>query len=165
MNSNARTFANMPSPDFQSQDVRFARAFSLIDSALAAHTFPAATLAVTHRGRLVAWRGFGQFTYDAESTIVSPVTIFDVASLTKVIATTAMAMLLYERGLLDLDLPVGSVLPEFTALADPHKRDVTVRMLLAHSSGLPDYERLFERAHNRDELIELAITMPLAAAP
>jgi serine-type D-Ala-D-Ala carboxypeptidase len=165
MNSNARTFANMPSPDFQSQDVRFAGAFAIIDSAIAARAFPAASLAVTHRGKLVAWRGFGRFTYDPESTIVSPVTIFDLASLTKVIATTAMAMLLYERGLLDLDLPVGSVLPEFVALRDPHKRDVTVRMLLAHSSGLPAYERLFERAQSRDELIELAITMPLAAPP
>jgi CubicO group peptidase (beta-lactamase class C family) len=75
-----------------------------------------------------------------------------------------MAMLLYERGQVDLEAPVISVLPEFAS--DDSRRDqVTVRMLLAHSSGLPAYERLFERARSREELIRAAMTVPLTADP
>ena len=98
---------------------------------------------------------------------VSPTTIFDLASLTKVVATTPMAMLLYERGLLDLDAPLSAIVPEFTADAerDPRRHDVTLRMLLAHSSGLPAYEKLFLKARTRDELLQAAFATPLAADP
>src|SRR4051794_28247508 len=102
----ARSFANMPAPEFNEQEQRFARAFEIISTAIGEHAFPAASLAVTYRGKLVAWKGFGSFTYDPESTIVSPTTIFDIASVTKVVSTTAMAMILYERGVLDLEMPV-----------------------------------------------------------
>ena len=92
--------------------------------------------------------------------------IFDLASLTKVVATTAMAMILYERGLLDLEAPVTVVVPEFAEGLDgdgdgTRRREVTLRMLLAHSSGLPAYEKLFLRATTRDELLHAAFTTPL----
>jgi CubicO group peptidase (beta-lactamase class C family) len=90
--------------------------------------------------------------------------MYDLASVTKVIATTTMAMILYERGELDLDLPVAAAIPEFTS-EDARKRRVTVRHLLAHSSGLPAYEKLFLRARTRDELLHAAYTMPLTADP
>ena len=84
-------------------------------------------------------------------------------------ATTAMAMVLYERGLLNLESPVASILPEFVSLApasqQAERRAVTVRMLLAHSSGLPAYVKLFETAHTRDELIRAALATPLVAVP
>ena len=78
-----------------------------------------------------------------------------------------MAMLLYERGLLDLDAPVSAIVPEFTSIAakDPRRHEVTLRMLLAHSSGLPAYEKLFLKARTRDELLQAAFTMPLTADP
>jgi CubicO group peptidase (beta-lactamase class C family) len=80
-----------------------------------------------------------------------------------------MAMLLYECGQLDLESPVESILPAFVSLAPSHQRErreaVTVRMLLAHSSGLPAYEKLFEFATNRDELIRAALTTPLLTDP
>jgi serine-type D-Ala-D-Ala carboxypeptidase len=118
-------------------------------------------------------KAFGQFTYEHNpeggDRDVTPATLFDLASLTKVLATTTMAMLLYERGLLDLDIPVSAILPEFissTRLPRDHRRqEVSVRMLLAHSSGLPAYERLFLRAHTRDELLHAAFTTPLTADP
>jgi CubicO group peptidase (beta-lactamase class C family) len=88
---------------------------------------------------------------------VTSATLFDLASLTKVVATTSMAMILYERGLLELETPVIGVVPEFMADAcgepAPRRRDVTFRMLLAHSSGLPAYEKLFLKAHSRDDLL------------
>ena len=100
---------------------------------------------------------------------VAPATLFDFASLTKVVATTTMAAILYERGLLELDAPLLGTIPEFLIDScgepDPRRRNVTVRMLLAHSSGLPAYEKLFLKAHARDELLRAAFTMPLSADP
>jgi serine-type D-Ala-D-Ala carboxypeptidase len=75
-----------------------------------------------------------------------------------------MAMILYERGLLDLDIPVVSIVGEFSG-EDPRRDEVTLRMLLAHSSGLPAYEKLFLRAHNRDQLLQAVCSMPLANDP
>jgi len=75
-----------------------------------------------------------------------------------------MAMILYERGLLDLEAPVTAIVPEFAG-DDDHRREITLRMLLAHSSGLPAYEKLLLRAQTRDDLLQAALSTPLAAAP
>jgi serine-type D-Ala-D-Ala carboxypeptidase len=78
-----------------------------------------------------------------------------------------MAMLLYERGLLDLDAPVAAIVPEVVsdAARDHRRHDVTLRMLLTHSSGLPAYERLFLKVHTRDQLLGAAFITPLADDP
>ena len=158
-----------PRPDFSGQEKQFARAFAFIREAIAHRAFPGAALAVTHQGALVASEGFGRFTYSDDAPQVQAETIFDLASVTKVVATTAVAMLLYERGRLPLEEPVANTLPEFVSLAPKHQRAwreaVTVRMLLAHSSGLPAYEKLFEFATTREDLIHAAMTTRLAAAP
>jgi CubicO group peptidase (beta-lactamase class C family) len=145
----------------------FGSAFSILQKGIADHAFPAASVAITHRGRLIALKTLGAFTYEPNSPTVVPTTLFDLASLTKVVATTPMAMLLYERGLLDLDAPVAAILPEFAAAAkkDPRRHAVTIRMLLSHSSGLPAYEKLFLKAGTRAELLLAALTMPLVADP
>jgi len=75
-----------------------------------------------------------------------------------------MAMILYQRGLLDLEAPVSVVLPEFVQNSQP-RREVTFRMLLAHSSGLPAYDKLFLGAHTREELLAAAFATPLTADP
>jgi CubicO group peptidase (beta-lactamase class C family) len=146
------------------QEQRFASAFGIVEKAIAAHAFPACSLAVCFRGELVAYKAFGRFTYDRIAPEATTATLFDLASLTKVVATTAMAMILYERGLLDLEAPVTAIIPGFGG-ADVNRREVTVRMLLAHSSGLPAYERLFLRAHDRAELLQHALTTELAEIP
>jgi CubicO group peptidase (beta-lactamase class C family) len=78
-------------------------------------------------------------------------------------------MLLYERGQLELEAPVIGVIPEFMADAcgepAPRRRDVTFRMLLAHSSGLPAYEKLFLKEHSRQALLRAAFTTSLSTAP
>jgi serine-type D-Ala-D-Ala carboxypeptidase len=80
-----------------------------------------------------------------------------------------MAMILYERGLLELEAPVIGVVPEFMADScgelDARRRDVTFRMLLAHSSGLPSYEKLFLKAHSSDDLLRAAFTTSLSTDP
>ena len=72
--------------------------------------------------------------------------------------------MLYERGLLELEAPISGSTPEFLT-GDARRREVTFRMLLAHSSGLPAYEKLFLKAHRRDELLQLAFTTSLSADP
>jgi CubicO group peptidase (beta-lactamase class C family) len=79
--------------------------------------------------------------------------VFDLASVSKVVATTTAAAILYERGTLDLE---GRV---------PGRDDLTLPGLLAHTSGLPAYIRLFEQTHDRNELLRLAYSTPLEAAP
>jgi len=153
-----------PVPDCAVQDTQFARAFSVIEKAILERAFPAAAIAVTHGERFVAHKAFGRFTYESNSAKVLPNTVFDLASVTKVVATTTMAMILYERGLLDLDLPILSLVPEFHT-DDPRRKQVTVRMLLAHSSGLPAYEKLFLKAKTREELLAATFSTPLANDP
>jgi serine-type D-Ala-D-Ala carboxypeptidase len=169
---------------FERQDELFSSAFSILRDAIAQHAFPAASIAVTHADKLVALESFGHLAYEEDSkgapSLSRPVrqgggfdatlaTLFDIASLTKPVATTTMAMLLYQRGLLELDAPVIGTVPEFLADScgdvDRRRRDVTFRMLLAHSSGLPAYEKLFLRARTRDDLLRAAFTTSLSADP
>jgi CubicO group peptidase (beta-lactamase class C family) len=160
----AQTALQTPGPAYQQQDHVFTRAFELLSQAIQQRAFPSASVAVTHRGKLVCLKAFGHFLYDSDTPEATTGSIFDLASLTKVVATTTMAMILYERGLLDLEVPVGSVLPEFKT-DDPRRRQVTLHMLLAHSSGLPAYEKLFLKARDRDELLGAALHTPLKHEP
>ncbi len=151
------------------QDDIFASAFGVLENAMADRAFPSASIAVTDRGRLVARKALGRFTYDSDSPLVTSGTLFDVASLSKVVATATVAMILYERGLVDLDAPVVGIVPEFAEVGagggDARRRTVTLRMLLAHSSGLPAYEKLFLKAGTRKQLLRAALTTALVAEP
>ena len=136
---------------------------------------------MTRAGKLVALKSLGNFAFEKDPEGAPPLsrslrqgggfdlqvhasTLFDLASLTKPIATTTMAMVLYERGLLELESPVAGVIPEFLT-SEERRKSVTFRMLLAHSSGLPAYEKLFLRTRNRDDLLPAAFTTPLSADP
>jgi CubicO group peptidase (beta-lactamase class C family) len=182
MPGSSHALNHSPIPSFDDQDQRFSAAFSILRQAIADRAFPAASVAVTQAGKLTALKSFGTFVYEKDQEGVPskpslggvldvdwrvvPGTLFDVASLTKPIATTTMAMILYERGELELDAPIAGTVPEFTrGQSDPRRRLVTIRQLLAHSSGLPAYEKLFLKAHSRDDLLRAAFTMPLAADP
>ena len=174
--------------DFDRQDDQLSSAFAILRQAIREEAFPAASIAITREGKLAGLQSFGKFIYDKDEVgapllpdvgkswdfardhrTVTPTTLFDLASLTKVIATTTMAMILYERGLLELEAPVIGTLPQFlldaTGNSDPRRHEVTFRMLLAHSSGLPAYERLYLKAQTREELLNAAFAMPLAADP
>jgi len=162
--NDSASFPRLP-PAFEEQEHNFSSAFSVVETAIAERAFPGASVAVTHGGRLVAVKAFGRFTYDPDSPLVALATLFDLASLTKVVATTAMAMVLYERGLLDLDAPVVGIVPEFAEAGDARRGMVSVRMLLAHSSGLPAYEKLFLKVGTRQQLLRLAFATQLTADP
>jgi CubicO group peptidase (beta-lactamase class C family) len=164
LNSETHASPHRPAPAFEQQDSVFQAAFASLNQAISHKVFPAASVAVTHRGSLVALQSFGRFTYNSASPPAMVAGIFDLASVSKIIATTTMAMILYQRGLLDLEMPVASIVPEFLA-GDSRRRDITLRLLLAHSSGLPAYEKLFLRAQTRAELLAAAFQTPLVTNP
>ncbi len=124
--------------------------------------FPGAVLAVGHRGKLVGPRSFGRLSYDDNAPPTAADTIYDLASLTKVIATTTMAMILVDEGRLDLDAPVRDFLPRFTG---PGKEKVTIRHLLTHSSGVDWWAPLYEELRGQPAYVERIQAMDLVYEP
>jgi CubicO group peptidase (beta-lactamase class C family) len=149
------------------QRQRFAAAYSILEQAVAQQAFPGAAFGVLLRGEVLALDGVGGFTYAESTEPVNASTVYDLASVTKVIATTSMAMLLYQRGQLSLDQPLVQILPAFAQgeSIGSARHQVTLRMLLAHTSGLAGYVRLFEIARSREELLDACLRLPLEAAP
>ncbi|HTZ89276.1 MAG TPA: serine hydrolase domain-containing protein [Alloacidobacterium sp.] len=156
-----------PPLDILDQPLRFAAVRAVLEQAVSEHAFPGAAYGVLLDGHVVALDAVGRFTYASDSPAVAAETVFDLASVTKVMATTAAAMLLFDRGILDLDMPVGEILPGFVIGRAPGsgKERVTMRMLLAHSSGLPAYARLFEQHTSANALLRACLQMPLEAQP
>lgn len=146
---------------------RFAAAYRVLEEAVAARAFPGCAFGVLAGGEVAVEDALGRFTYDPESQLVTADTIYDVASLTKVVATTAAAMLLVQRGEIDLDSPLGELLPGFVAgrvPGDPARR-VTLKNLLAHNSGLPGYVEMFRTATTPAALFQACLQLPLEAEP
>jgi beta-glucosidase-like glycosyl hydrolase/CubicO group peptidase (beta-lactamase class C family) len=108
---------------------------SIVDSA-----FPGCAISAGFQGGLVIEQGFGTYTYDPRSKKVGVSSIFDLASLTKVVATTTITMILYDQGLLKLDWKVADIIPDFQGT---DKEQVTIRHLLTHTSGLPGWEKFY----------------------
>src|SRR5437868_5036716 len=140
------------------------RGLAVLAHGVELRAFPGAAFAVQRNGETVLQGAVGRFTYDEGSADVTLSTVFDLASVTKVVATTAMAMVLYQGGKLELTQPVIELLPEFRT-ADVRRKRVTVEMLLAHSSGLPAYVKLFQQAKSREGLLNLAFQIPLQVDP
>jgi CubicO group peptidase (beta-lactamase class C family) len=149
------------------QRTRFAAARAILEDAVRDRAFPGSAYGVLLNDEIVALDSVGRFRFDEDSQDVLPDTVFDLASVTKVMATTSMAMLLFDRGILDLETPIGEILPGFVVgrAAGSGKERVTMRMLLAHSSGLPAYARLFEQHTSSNALLRACLQMPLEAAP
>lgn len=139
-----------------------ARLDSIVEAALADGAATGAALAVGRHGRLVHLRGYGVTQQGPQGRPVDERTIFDLASLTKVVGTTTAAMLLEEQGLLELDRRVVEYLPE---LDDPAKAGITVRMLLTHTGGLEAFAPLFREYRGREQYLEQINRRPLRAAP
>jgi CubicO group peptidase (beta-lactamase class C family) len=133
---------------------------SFLDSVIAAGAAPGAVLGVSVAGQRYIYAS-GRLTRD-EPAPTEPTTVYDLASLTKVVGLTAAVMLAVEDGKLELDAPVRRYLPAF---AGEEKERVTIRLLLAHASGLPAWRPLFREAETRERVFALAAATPLAAPP
>lgn len=159
--------SNPPAAPFIGRVGRFAVALHILEEAIAARAFPGCAFGVLVDGEVVLEGALGRFTYEETAPAVAAETVYDVASLTKVVATTAAAMLLVQRGQLDLDTPLSALLPGFVAgreAEDPARR-VALRHLLAHNSGLPGYIEFFRTASTPAALFDACLEVPLQAEP
>jgi CubicO group peptidase (beta-lactamase class C family) len=139
-----------------------ARLDSIVRLGLEQGAAPGAALAVGRFGRLVLLKGYGATDYAPGAPAAEPTTLYDLASLTKVIATTTAAMILEEEGKLDLSRTVQSYLPEFSA---PDKATITVRMLLTHRGGLEAFAPLWKEFRGRADYLTQINARPLANPP
>lgn len=121
---------------------------SILLRAVADSASPGLAIAVGRHGRLVRLRGYGVLDWATDARPATPASLWDMASVTKVSTTTTAAMILAEEGRLELDAPVVSYLPWWSA-GDPRKKEVTVRQLLLHRAGLPPFIRFFEFAEGK----------------
>jgi CubicO group peptidase (beta-lactamase class C family) len=125
--------------------------------------YPGAIVVIGRRDSILYSRGYGRFTWSSSSAVPRPdSTLWDIASISKVVGTTAAMMRLVDDGRVKLDAPVRRYLPRFSGGA---KSGVTVRMLLDHTSGLRSYAPFYRRARNRAKLIDLLYAEPLARTP
>src|SRR5918997_18449 len=137
---------------------------SVVQAAIADGLAPGAVLAVGRYGRLVHLKGYGFTDYAPGAPQTDARTIYDVASLTKVVVTTTAAMMLEEQGRLRLDEPVATYLPEFVD-GEAAKASITVRMLLTHRGGLEAYAPLYREFRGREEYLRQIAERPLKAPP
>ncbi len=132
-------------------------------AAIADSATPGAALAVGRHGRLVRLRGYGRLDYGGDAP-VTPTTLYDLASLTKVIGTTTAVMILLDEGRLSLDDRVVKYLPGWDR-GDPRKSRVTVRQLLLHRAGFIPFRRWFFDIRGKDAYRDAIYDEPLQTDP
>jgi len=133
---------------------------AFLDSAVAVGAAPGAVLGVSLAGNRFVY-ATGRMA-PGDSIRAGPTTVYDLASLTKVVGLATAAMLAVGDGRLELDTAVQRYVPEF---AGPGKDRVTIRMLLAHTGGLPAWRPLYREAATRSEAYALVDGTPLDSAP
>ena len=150
------------------EDSKLRPAYELVERAVKDKATPGATLAVGFRGR-VAIHAFGKLSYDAKSPAVKPTTMYDIASLTKVAATTTLVAKVAEGDFavpLDLDAKIERYLPEWASGPQPEWRHrVTVRHLLTHTSGLPPFKEYWRTSKSKQDTLTKIFAEPLEYEP
>jgi len=139
----------------------FAQVDAILNDAVESGLIPGAVLAIGHNGEVVYRKAYGSRALIPRRETMTLDTIFDAASLTKVVATTPSVMRLFEEGKIRLDDPVTKYLPEFQG----GKSDITVRLLMTHFSGLPPDVDLVPRWSGYETGIEKALTAKPIAPP
>ncbi len=146
----------------QEGEYDFTQVDEIIQLAIKDSAFPGAVVLVSKEGKIIYEKAFGHLTYDDTSAAVTINTIYDIASLTKVIATTTAVMICYDKNLFSLDDPVEKYLPEFSQNG---KEKVTIKNLLLHNSGLSAFKRFYKNYSSADELIKDIYKTPLSYEP
>jgi CubicO group peptidase (beta-lactamase class C family) len=135
---------------------------SLINAAIADRATPGAAIAIGRHGRIIKLQGYGLLDYRPGFGAATDSTLYDVASLTKVVATTTAAMILFEAGKLELDAPLSRYLPELANY--PDKAQLTVRNVLLHNAGFRSFAPLWRSARGREEYLRAIAEIPLEYA-
>lgn len=142
--------------------------FSVIEKAIADKAFPGATLAVGYRGK-VSLHSFGKLSYEVDAPATRNETMYDIASLTKVVVTTTLVEKLVEGDFaspLNLDAPIDRYLPEWDNGPQPDwRRKVTVRNLMTHTSGLPPFKEYWRTSTSKKETLSDIFVEPLEYEP
>ena len=133
---------------------------AFLDSAIAGGAAPGAVLGISVAGNRFVYPAGRLST--AEDLPAEPTTVYDLASLTKVVALTPAVMLAVDEGRLELDAPVQRYVPAFEGQG---KERVTIRMLLAHASGLPAWRPLFRETATRVDALALTDRTALSSPP
>ena len=136
----------------------------LVTEAIRDGATPGAVVAVGRGGKLIRLRGYGRLDWDASGGPANASSIYDLASLTKVVGTTTAAMILVDEGRLDLDAAVVDYLP-WWGRGDPSKAGVTVRHLLLHRAGLPPFRRFYLEMEGRSAYEDAIGDLPLEYTP
>lgn len=134
----------------------------IIQKSIDQGNIPGAVLVVGHNGQVLYRKAFGSRSLEPTHEPMTVDTIFDLASLTKCVATTMSLMKLVEAGQIRLNDPVAKYLPEF---ATNGKGEVTIRQLMTHYSGLPEDLDLKEKWQGRETAYKMAMEQPLANPP
>ncbi len=146
----------------QSIDSRLAVLDPIVNDAIAQRQIPGSVLVVGHDGRVVYRKAYGSRAIEPRREAMTLDTVFDCASLTKVVVTATAIMQLWERGKLRMNDPVAKYLPEF---GQNGKQDITVRQLLVHYSGLaPDLD-LTKKWEGKETAYRMAFELAPERAP
>ncbi len=137
---------------------KLAKLDTIMEKAIQDSATPGAVLLVVRNGIIAYHKAFGTYSYDPYSRKVNVNSIYDMASITKVAATTISIMKLYEEGKIDLDDPVAKYLPKF---AQNGKDKVTIKNLLLHNSGLPSWRPFYQLCKSPDEILDSIYAQPL----
>jgi beta-N-acetylhexosaminidase len=130
------------------KNYNFKEVDSLMNWAVKDSIFPGGVLVVGHKGKIVYEKAFGNFTYDKNSEKVTTSTIYDLASLSKVVGTTPAVMMLVQQGKLSLEDKVCKYLPNFVSNG---KDKILIKNLMLHNSGLPPFINFFEKCKTKEE--------------
>ena len=133
----------------------------LINKELKAGTFPGIEILYAKGSEVLLHKTWGKIASGNSSPLLLD-TIFDVASLTKPVVTTTLLLMMQEKGKLKLNDPVQIHLPEFSGRG---KKQITLRHLLSHVSGLPAWENLYESVANHEEARNRLMNIPLEYSP
>jgi CubicO group peptidase (beta-lactamase class C family) len=132
---------------------------TIVEDAIRDGQVPGAVVLIGHNGEVIYRKAFGHEALEPRPEAMTVSTVFDIASLTKVVATTTAVMQLVEKGEIRTNDPVAKYLPEF---AQNGKEDITIRQLLTHFSGLPEDLDLTQPWQGRDTALRMAYaTQPI----
>jgi CubicO group peptidase (beta-lactamase class C family) len=139
----------------------FDKVEELIRQSITGNAFPGAVLLVWKDGRIIFQMPYGHFTYSDSSAAVTTSTIYDLASLTKVLATTTAAMICMDRKLFKLEDKVAVFIPSFS---ENGKGSITIKNLLMHNSGLPAYKKYYTLYNKPQDVLNDIYSIKLSYA-
>lgn len=131
---------------------------SIVARAISAQATPGCQVVVLHNGRTILNRAYGHLTYDPTSDTVTPQTVYDLASVTKVAATTLAIMKLYDMGKLKLDDKLSKYLPY---LKNTDKASITIKQAMSHCARLKAFDAYWQRTSGYDSILALVAQSPL----